>query len=172
MNLPQFAPEPMRREDEQQEKEIWQPSWQCFCCEDRGLVIPSLAKLVIPAYDYNRDRLPICHAPKCEAGAKWLSLDAQNLDMRFNANICRELEQINRKNWLNYVKYKADSINKRKLRESQEELAQKMNLRLGNAKRTEEENRAIKLKKAEMELLLEKSAARLAAEGGEDDRDF
>ncbi|WP_460202797.1 hypothetical protein [Scytonema sp. NUACC21] len=48
------------RPEEDQEKEIWFPNWNCFCCQDTGKVQLNLARLVIPNYNDNRDRLPIC----------------------------------------------------------------------------------------------------------------
>ena len=58
--LPQLERLPMRLESEVKDKEIWQPRWKCFCCEDSGLVKPNLVKLVIPSYDYAKDKLPRC----------------------------------------------------------------------------------------------------------------
>ncbi|WP_051470206.1 hypothetical protein [Fischerella sp. PCC 9605] len=99
MKLPQLPPEPIRREDEPgYEKEIWQPSWNCFCCQDTGKVQPNLVRLVIPEYDYDRDRIPVCQAPGCSAGTSYLHLEGC-IDMRLRAAICQELDRIERENW-------------------------------------------------------------------------
>ena len=71
MDFPQLSRETTRPE-EQKEKEIWQPSWKCFCCQDTGIVNPHLVRLVIPDYSYNHDRLPICQAPGCDQYSRWM----------------------------------------------------------------------------------------------------
>lgn len=62
------------RPEEQQEKEIWKPTWKCFCCQDTGKVQPDLVRQVIPTYDDNRDRVPICQ--NCNLGQQnWAHLN-------------------------------------------------------------------------------------------------
>lgn len=70
MNFPQLPREPIRPEMEKSEaeKELWQPSWRCFCCQDTGKVQLHLIKLVIPDYDDYRDKSVVCQNPHCETG--------------------------------------------------------------------------------------------------------
>jgi hypothetical protein len=71
MKLPEFSPEPIRDEDQPgYHKEIWRPNWRCFCCRDFGTVDPHLARLVMPEYNSDRDRKPICQSPGCNQGVR------------------------------------------------------------------------------------------------------
>jgi hypothetical protein len=79
MNLPQLPSQPIRPELQNEDAEIWQPSWKCFCCQDRGIVQSHLVRLVIPDYNHSRDRLPICQSSECKQGSKWLHLDSANI---------------------------------------------------------------------------------------------
>ncbi len=36
------------------------PDWNCFCCQDTGQIQAHLVRRIIPDYDHNRDRIPIC----------------------------------------------------------------------------------------------------------------
>lgn len=143
MKLPELPPEPIRDEDKPgYQKEIWQPSWHCFCCEDTGIVRSRLAAIVIRGYDFNRDRLPICQAPGCNAGMKWLHLEG-NIDMRLTAAICQELDRISREDWQkttqkNFVNLKS--------------LSQKLAMP-GSKERTEQDNREVQQRKAEVEAI-------------------
>ncbi len=102
MNLPQLPREPIRPELENSEHEIWQPSWRCFCCQDSGIVHPLLVSLVIPNYDFNRDKSVVCRNPRCSAGADYSG--DYNYDQRFTAVISSELDKVSRKDWENTVK--------------------------------------------------------------------
>ncbi|GFE72260.1 hypothetical protein [Chroococcus sp. FPU101] len=143
MKLPQLPREIIRREDEPfYEKEIWQPSWNCFCCEDSGIVRTRLAKMVIQGFNPNCDRIPICQAPGCNAGAKWLHLDG-NIDLRLTAAICQEFDRISREDWRQTTEHKF--IN---LKALSEKLAMP-----GSVERTKNENREIQQRKAEIEAI-------------------
>jgi len=74
------------------EVEIWQPDWNCFCCHDSGIVHHYLAALVIDGFDSNLDKLPRFLAP--------------SVDYRLTADICQELDAIERENWRDYVQKK------------------------------------------------------------------
>lgn len=99
MNLPQLPREPIRPELEgnQADKELWQPRWRCFCCEDAGLVRVWLVELLIPDYDHHRDKSVLCQNPRCEASEKYRG--SNQYDQRFTAGICAELDKRNRDNW-------------------------------------------------------------------------
>lgn len=112
MNIEKLPRVPMRREDEPgYEKEIWQPSWNCFCCHDTGIINPHLAAEAIDGYDSNRDRLPRCVNPGCKAGDYW---DSEALtgcvDYRINAATCQKLDVIERENWRQTVHQKQINI--------------------------------------------------------------
>ncbi len=95
-----FAPlEPLPvRPDEEAEKEIRHPFWHCFCCQDTGKIQPHLVRRVIPSYNYERDRLPICQ--NCHKGHDWFHLnDLGVIDTRLGPQICRKLDSLAREDW-------------------------------------------------------------------------
>lgn len=144
MKLPELPPEPIRYEDQPgYEKEIWQPSWKCFCCQDTGQVQAHLVRLVIPKYDAKRDRIPICQAPGCSAGANWLHLGNNNIDMRLTAAICQELDRINRKDWQQTTERIFINL---------KTLSKKLAMP-GSRDRTENDNREVQQRKAEIEAI-------------------
>jgi hypothetical protein len=143
MKLPELPPEPIRREDQPgYEKEIWQPSWECFCCEDSGIVRSHLASMVIRGYDSKRDRIPICQAPGCSAGVNWLHLEG-NIDMRLTAAICQELDRINREDWQKTTERKFINL---------KSLSKKLAMP-GTRDRTDNDNREVQQRKAEIEAI-------------------
>ncbi len=95
VNLPQLPREPVRPELEGAgaDKELWQPHWRCFCCQDTGIVQIRLVQLIIPDYDSVHDKWVACQNPRCEAGAAYR--DDPNYDQRFTAGICAELDKKN-----------------------------------------------------------------------------
>jgi len=143
MNLPQLPPEPMRPEEEKPEgKEVFYPSWQCFCCQDTGKVQPHLVRHVIPAYNYDRDRLPVCQNLGCKKGANFFHLQGC-IDMRLTAEICQELDRINREDWRQTQERRLIDI---------KSLSQKRAMP-GSSERTENDNRKVQLQKAEIEAI-------------------
>ncbi len=54
--LPKFERSPILP-NEVEDKEIWQPRWHCFCCQDTGQIQAHLVRLIIPDYDPNRDAI-------------------------------------------------------------------------------------------------------------------
>ncbi|MFK0730438.1 MAG: hypothetical protein ACIWVG_04585 [Gloeotrichia echinulata HAB0833] len=142
MNLPELPSQPVRDEDKPgYQKEIWQPTWHCFCCQDSGIVRSHLAKMVIPTFDFDRDLLPICQAPGCNAGGRWLRLQG-NIDMRLTATICQELDRISREDWRKSIRRQVDI----------RALAQKLAMS-GTKQRTENDNREVQQRKAEIEAI-------------------
>ncbi|MEC4887978.1 MAG: hypothetical protein SAL70_42720 [Scytonema sp. PMC 1070.18] len=101
----QLPPQDTRPEDEPEyEKETWQPSWQCFCCHDSGRVVPHLARLVIPDYNYTRHKLPRCQNPGCTFGNYWDSEGlADSVDYRFTSDLCQELDLLEREDWKQFT---------------------------------------------------------------------
>jgi len=125
MKLPQLPRKFIRKEDEPDyQPEIWQPSWNCFCCHDTGKVNSHLAKLVIEGYDPNKDKIPRCQNPGCHAGDNLDSLGSNVVDYRFTAAICQQLDSIHREDWRQTTQTKAALIQKKIA-----ELAQKKSMR-------------------------------------------
>ncbi len=91
----------LRQEDKPgYEKEVWQPSWKCYCCHDLGIVRPHLVAMVIDGYDYQHDKLPRCQNPGCSAGSTYDSSQLSDcIDYRLSPAICQELDMIEREDW-------------------------------------------------------------------------
>lgn len=150
MKLPEFSPEPIRDEDQPgYQKEIWRPSWRCFCCRDSGIVDPHLARLVMPNYNSDRDRNPICQAPGCNEGANWLHLRG-NIDMRLTSAICQELDRISREDWRQTTQQQFEKF-KSQVDTATGEIAQSHNFAVRN--RTSNDEREVQQRKAEIEAI-------------------
>ncbi len=170
MNLPQLPRQPIRPEVETEDAVIWQPSWKCFCCQDTGIVNFHLARLVVPDYDYNRDRLPICQSPECKKGSRWLHLGSANLDMRFTSAICQQLDMHERTVWRLTVERKA--IDMRSL--ANKMTMPKVEYRDGRKERNPNDEREIRQRKAEIEAIPPEDWLKMAHEhkyGKKDDDD-
>ncbi len=91
----------LRQEDKPgYEKEVWQPSWKCYCCHDLGIVRPHLVAMLIDGYDYRHDKLPRCQNQGCSAGSSYDSSQLSNcIDYRLSPAICQELDMIEREDW-------------------------------------------------------------------------
>ncbi len=129
MSLPKLNRQPIRPEMETdaEDKEIWKPTWRCFCCQDTGIVRPLLASLVIPEYDFARDLSVVCQNPRCSAGSDYRS--NENYDQRFTAGICSELDRLNREDWRRTVESQFAAFQQRI-----EDAADKKNLLLRTAR--------------------------------------
>lgn len=80
------------------DKEVWQPTWDCFCCQDTGKIVPHLVYKIIPDFDYNSDRLPICQ--NCNKGHDWLHLKEFGVvDLRISVVTCKKLHEFARHDW-------------------------------------------------------------------------
>lgn len=131
MNIEKLPRLPMRREDEPDyEKQIWQPSWRCYCCHDTGIITSHLATLVINGYNPKHDKLPRCINPGCDAGSEWDSCALENcIDYRLDAKICQKLDALERESWRQAVEFRRSQI---------ANVAQKFNLRMRDRSRQEE----------------------------------
>lgn len=113
MELPKISPLVVRAEDEPgYQKEIWQPTWNCFCCQDTGIVRPHLARLVIDGYDWNIHKLPACRNSKCNAATKFSDPVAMMTDSRLTATICQQLDQLSREDWKQTTQLKHETLQK------------------------------------------------------------
>jgi hypothetical protein len=101
-----LPPLPMRREnDPNDDPEIWQPNYLCFCCEDTGLAMHA-AVMFIEGYDLDKHKFPVCQNPGCENGLKFGQVPAleNSLDWRLDAQMCAEADQAKRKEWRKWAK--------------------------------------------------------------------
>ncbi len=171
MNFPELPRLPMPFEVEEQDKKIWQPSWKCFCCQDTGTVQPFLAQKIIPDYDYDRDRLPICQlSPACAQKSRWILLPKSNLDMRFSEAICQQLDIYARASWRLTIERQAISI---------QALANKMTMPKveyadGRKERNANDEREIQQHKSDIEAISQSDWLKMADEYeyGKKDKDF
>lgn len=114
-----------------------------------GIVDPHLARLVMPTYNSDRDRNPVCQAPGCNEGANWLHLKG-NIDMRFTAAICQELDRINREHWRQATQQQFERY-KKQLDIATGAIAQSHSLAISN--RTSNDDREVQQRKAEIEAI-------------------
>ncbi|MGL5805823.1 MAG: hypothetical protein ACRC11_10335, partial [Xenococcaceae cyanobacterium] len=94
-----------REEDPDYEPEIWQPDWNCFCCEDTGIAKHG-ARMFMDGYIEGKHLFPVCQNPICEAGklfGQTLSLRS-SLDWRLEASMCQEADGVQRKVWRDWAK--------------------------------------------------------------------
>lgn len=141
-DFPQFEAMPVRPE-EIGDKEIWQPSWKCFCCQDTGKVQNHLVKLVMPNYDYDRDRIPLCQL--CGAGDKLYHLvEFGVIDTRFETMLCKKLDAIAREEWSKATQEQF-AIAKKRVGLITDEIAAVHSLT--KRKRTENDEREIQIRK-------------------------
>ena len=161
MNFPQLPREPIRpeRSKPEAEKELWHPTWKCFCCQDTGKVQLHLIRLVIPDYDHHQDKSVVCQNPQCQAGE--MIRGNPNYDQRFTASICAKLDKFSREDWRltqarKFVNIKA--------------LSEKIAMP-GSCTRTENDNREVLLRKREIEAITHEQwmAMRSKYLGGESD---
>jgi hypothetical protein len=152
MNFPQLPRQLVRIESSQQEEEIWQPDWKCFCCQDTGRVQSHLVRLVIPDYDDSHDGIPICQVPSCNHNSRWLNFGNNNLDMRFIPAICQQLDMYNREDWRLTVERKVINL---------QELAKKKAMS-GVSDRTDYDNREVQQRSSEIEAITSEQWAAMA----------
>jgi hypothetical protein len=137
MELPSLPRQPLRPDKEKspEDREIWQPSWKCYCCQDTGLVASLLVRLVIVDYSHQKDKSVVCKNPNCELGNRYVN--DNNYDQRFTSAVCVKLDAISREDWRNTAKIQQERIKEFKKRTK--ELALKMNLRSRDRTPEEEE---------------------------------
>lgn len=130
MDLPRLPRQLVRPEllNAPLEKEIWRPSWKCFCCQDKGLVNANLVRLIISDYKAEEDKPVACQRRSCEAGEAFHGDSVY--DQRFTSLICIELDKISRKDWDATVLTKWEQAkNRQKLEADLKVTASDMNLR-------------------------------------------
>lgn len=100
-DLPRFARQLMRPQQEELGNKICFTDWNCYCCHDTGTISPRLVKLIIPDYNLDRDKLPFCQKSGCSEGDKYLNNPSitSSLDWRFDNKLCQKLDRIEREEW-------------------------------------------------------------------------
>ena len=124
----------LRPELEEQPKEIWRPTWHCFCCEDTGYVRDVLIKLVIPDYNSDKDRKVACR--NCQRVSIYAQAIIDSLDWRFTPSICARLDLIYRDDWMQTVEKQSQL--RRQALGLVDELSERKSIRLGRRTPTEE----------------------------------
>jgi hypothetical protein len=165
-DFPQFEPLTVRPEEEK-DKEIWQPSWNCFCCQDTGKVQAHLVRLIMPSYNYDRDRLPICQL--CSCGDKLYHLTEFGvIDTRFEMMLCKKLDKVAREEWRNATQEQF-AIAKKRIELATDEFSQNHTLTKKN--RTQNDEREVQQRKQEVEAISPNqwAAMRKAYLGGDDE---
>lgn len=138
-NFEQLNPLPVDINRESTENKIFFPKWKCFCCEDSGIVRSHLVRLVIPEFNWNRDKLPRCN--NCDAFSNREVLNKFGIiDNRFSRKLCAELDKKCREDWAIFAKNQQCNVLAQKAQQAVIELAQSKSLRKRN--RTEYENLA------------------------------
>ena len=141
---------PLRKEcDPNYEPEIWQPDWQCFCCEDTGIAKWAIY-LFMEGYEQGKCKYPVCQNPGCEAGRSFGASPslAYSLDWRLEPTLCQEADLWNREQWREWAKDKQQRIkNTNLLKSGLADIAAKHNLRKRD--RSAEEERVAQLRHEE-----------------------
>ncbi len=143
-NLPRLERLLLRPELEEQPKEVWRPTWRCFCCQDTGYVNDSLIRLVIPDYDSDFDRSVACQ--NCERVYVYAQLVRDSLDWRFTPDTCEKLDRVYRDDWARTLKRKHEL--RKQAKELVDELAQRKSIRL--RRRTSEEEMEVRRRHEEV----------------------
>ncbi|WP_066425125.1 hypothetical protein [Anabaena sp. 4-3] len=161
-DLPQLDPLPVIETSDNEEEELFYPQWRCFCCQDSGIIPAHLARLIMPSYHSNRDKWPICQNLNCDAYSKRFgdNVGLENFDTRLIPAICQKLDFKNREFWRITVQKQIEIRS----------LAKKMKMP-GSGDRTENDNREVRQRKAEIEAITPEQWERMRAAylGGEDD---
>jgi hypothetical protein len=145
--LPKFERLPINPRNEEEDKEIWQPNWKCFCCHDTGRIYPTLVRLIIADYDYDKDKIPVCQ--NCNAGSNLMHLQSM-IDTRIDFKVCRHLDKFERDNWKRTTQQQFEIVKKR-VDLVTNEIAQSHSLTKNN--RTPNDDREVAQRKAEIEAI-------------------
>lgn len=128
MKFKKLSPIPTHPNEEATEKKIFFPKWNCFCCEDTGIVRTHLVRLVMPDFNWNRDKLPQC--TNCQAILKYPAFTKFGiLDNRFSLKICAELDKKSREDWAVFAKNQQRNLLAQKAQQAAIELASDKSLR-------------------------------------------
>ena len=147
MDFKKLKPIPLRPEcSPDYEKQVWQPSWCCYCCHDTGFVIDRLAAKVIEGYVAGVHKIPRCQASRCIAEIGETLEASGSLDERLTPELCDYLDDLERENWAHSLK-EQHQLRKKALG-LVDELAVRKSMRL--RRRTLEEEMEVRKKHSEV----------------------
>lgn len=146
-NLPTFERSPILP-NEEKDKEIWQPRWACFCCQDTGQIQAHLVRLIISDYDPNRDRVPVCQG--CNKFDRHNLRDYGVLDTRFDLFLCKKLDAISRADWKQVTEKQFEKY-KNQLDIATGQISKSHSL--ASSDRTSNDEREVQQRKAEVEAI-------------------
>lgn len=96
----------------QQQPTIKERKINCYCCYDGGLIPSRLVKLVVPDYNEQKDKQPICQRIQCGKSSKFISLlEMQVLDTRFSHDICQKIHDFEKAEMSNAKNTKPTNLN-------------------------------------------------------------
>lgn len=98
--LPRKLP-PLAEPPGLQDRLAWQPTWECYCCEDTGYI--TRAERVLSTTSMS-DRPILCKRVGC-AAAQSVQPDADIADTRLNATDCDMLHDLARQDWAETLAY-------------------------------------------------------------------
>jgi len=133
----------------QQEKQIYQPSWDCHCCRDSGLIV--WPDKVIDGYHELEDLPVLCNRPGCSAASQWRGM---GLDERISPEVCQLLHDLSVEDWKVTVKLQWSRA--KQIAEQIHHLAQIKSLRPEGCERTDNDEREIQIRKENVQAQLDK----------------
>ncbi|MBD2245163.1 hypothetical protein [Nostoc sp. FACHB-888] len=145
--LPIFERSPILP-NEVEDKEIWRPGWNCFCCQDTGQIQAHLVRRIIPDYDHNRDRIPVCQG--CNKFDRHNLMEYGVLDTRFDLFLCKKLDAISRSEWKKVTEKKFEKY-KKQLDIATSQISKSHSL--ASSDRTLNDDREVQQRKAEIEAI-------------------
>lgn len=149
--LPKLERLPINEQTENEDKEIWQPNWYCFCCQDTGQIQAHLARLIIPDYDHNRDRIPVCQG--CNKFDRHNLRDYGVLDTRFDLFLCKKLDRIARNDWKQVTEKQFETFRQRVNQIAKTHSLTNCDAYGGLRQRTSNDDREVQQRKAEIEAI-------------------
>ena len=137
MDFKKLKPIPLRPECEPDyDKQLWQPNWCCFCCQDTGFVLERLAAYVIEGYTRGLHKIAKCRASKCQAEIGETLEASGSLDRRLTPEICDRLDNMEREEWARTLKQQHEL--RKQAKGLVDELAEKKSIRLRRRTPSEE----------------------------------
>lgn len=91
-------------------KPLWKPDWNCFCCEDKGVIRYHLILKIMPDFNSWHHRQPICNRLKsCQEGM--LKVFATEGDI-WDTELCYQLHLLNKEYWRKWLENEYESLKK------------------------------------------------------------
>ncbi len=100
-SLPTYERNVDKRQSEIADNEV--ARYQCYCCYDKGEIVPHLARLIIPDYQ-DGDIVACVRTSNCRKGWHTMADGVQN---NISVSTCETLHQINLNQWKSYSEFQA-----------------------------------------------------------------